>query len=238
MPTPRSPNVDKRSDERKQAEKIYLESKGSLKLVEIAEKLKVPANKVRKWKSMDGWEAKLSPTKADNGKKKQVERSTSDKGSVPRKRGAPKGNKNAVGGRGNPNAKPPDATKHGGYSAVYWDTLDEDEKNLIEDMPKDEEELLIEQIQLFSVRERRIMKAINKYRNSESPVALAFSQRSERKRTFENDEDKEEYARKILYFFRKWHDLFKKKSGKCHAVGIGSWEQSVKPHQLRILQEH
>ncbi len=42
MPTPRSPNVDKRSDERKQAEKIYLESKGSLKLVEIAEKLKVP----------------------------------------------------------------------------------------------------------------------------------------------------------------------------------------------------
>ena len=69
MPTPRSPNVDKRSDERKQAEKIYLESKGSLKLVEIAEKLKVPANKVRKWKSMDGWEAKLSPTKADNGKK-------------------------------------------------------------------------------------------------------------------------------------------------------------------------
>ena len=140
MPTPRSPNVDKRSDERKQAEKIYLESKGSLKLVEIAEKLKVPANKVRKWKSMDGWEAKLSPTKADNGKKKQVERSTSDKGSVPRKRGAPKGNKNAVGGRGNPNAKPPDATKHGGYSAVYWDTLDEDEKNLIEDMPKDEEE--------------------------------------------------------------------------------------------------
>jgi uncharacterized protein YjcR len=197
MPTPRSPNVDKRSDERKQAEKIYLESKGSLKLVEIAEKLKVPANKVRKWKSMDGWEAKLSPTKADNGKKKQVERSTSDKGSVPRKRGAPKGNKNAVGGRGNPNAKPPDATKHGGYSAVYWDTLDEDEKNLIEDMPKDEEELLIEQIQLFSVRERRIMKAINKYRNSESPVALAFSQRSERKRTFENDEDKEEYARRI-----------------------------------------
>lgn len=75
-----------------------------------------------------------------------------DKGSVPRKRGAPKGNKNAVGGRGNPKAKPPDATKHGGYSAVYWDTLDEDEKNLIEDMPKDEEELLIEQIQLFSVR--------------------------------------------------------------------------------------
>lgn len=87
--------------------------------------------------------------------------------------------------------------KNGGYSAVYWDTLDEDERSLIEGMPKDEEQLLIEQIQLFSVRERRIMKAINKYRNSESPVALAFSQRSEQKRAFENDEDKEEYARRI-----------------------------------------
>lgn len=197
MPAPRSPDVDKRSDERKKAEKMFLESKGSLKLVEIAEKLKVPANKVRKWKSMDGWEAKLNPTNADSGKKKQVERSTSDKGSVPRKRGAPKGNKNAVGGRGNRNAKPPDATKHGGYSAVYWDTLDEDEKNLIEDMPKNEEDLLIEQIQLFAVRERRIMKAINKYRSSESPVALSYSQRSERKRAFENEEDKEAYASKI-----------------------------------------
>ena len=35
MPTPRSPNVDKRSDERKQAEKMYLESKGSLNLLKL-----------------------------------------------------------------------------------------------------------------------------------------------------------------------------------------------------------
>lgn len=64
---------------------------------------------------------------------------------------------------------------------MYWDTLSEEERALIEDMPKDEELLLIEQIQLFSVRERRIMTAINKYRNSDSPVALSFNQRSERK---------------------------------------------------------
>ena len=80
---------------------------------------------------------------------------------------------------------------------MYWDTLSEEERTLVEGMPKSEEELLIEQIQLFSVRERRIMTAINKYRNSDSPVALSFNQRSERKRAFENDEDKEEYARRI-----------------------------------------
>lgn len=193
MPKPRSPDVDKRSDERKKAEQMFLESHGSMKLVEIAEKLGLPDNKIRKWKSLDGWEAKLHPAVAEKGKKKPVERSTKSKGSVPSKGGAPKGNQNAKGGRGNPNPKKP--IKHGGYSAVYWDVLNEEEKGLIEDMPKDEEMLLMEQIQLFSVRERRIMQAINKYRNSESPVAVAFSQRSERKRSFENEEEEAEYNR-------------------------------------------
>lgn len=197
MPTPRSPDADKRSAERKQAEQMFLESKGNAKLVDIAEKLKLPANKVRKWKSLDGWEEKLHPSGAGNGKKKQVERSTCDKGNAPPKKraGAPKGNQNAKGHR-NP-VPPPDTTKHGGYSAVYWDTLDEEEQALVENMPKDEEQLLIEQIQLFSVRERRIMQAINQYRRSDSPVALAFNTRSETKRAFKNDEDKEEYEKRI-----------------------------------------
>ena len=55
--------------------------------------------------------------------------------------------------------------KQGIHSSVYWDVLDESEKDMIEDIPMDEEMLLIEQIQLFAVRERRIMIAINKYRN-------------------------------------------------------------------------
>lgn len=200
MPKPRSPDTDKRSEERKQAERLYLENKGNIKLVDIAEKLGLPDNKVRKWKSLDNWEGKLHPTKAENSKKKPVERSTKEKGSVPSKRGAPKGNANAKGNKGNPkptNTTPPDRTKHGGYSAVYWDTLDDDELGMIEEIPKDEEELLIEQIQLFSVRERRIMKAINKYRTMDGPVAIAFTQRSERKRSFDTPEDEKEYNRRV-----------------------------------------
>lgn len=198
MPKPRSPNTDRRSEERKQAEQMYLESEGNIKLVEIAEKLGLPDNKVRKWKSLDGWEGKLHTASAEKSKKKPVERSTKEKGSVPpRKRGAPKGNQNAKGGRGNSNAKPPDVTKHGGYSAVYWDVLDEDELELVDEVPKDEEELLIEQIQLFAVRERRIMKAINKYRASEGPVAVSMTSRTEGKRTFKTKEDEEEYYRRV-----------------------------------------
>jgi len=197
MPTPRGPDTDKRSEERKQAERLYLESKGNIKLVEIAEKLGLPDNKVRKWKSLDNWEGKLNPAKAEKSKKKPVERSTKEKGSVPPKKkvGAPKGNTNAKGHK-NP-VPPPDTTKHGGYSAVYWDTLDEDELELIEEVPKSEEDLLIEQIQLFSVRERRIMKAINKYRAMDGPVAIVNTFRSERKRSFDSTEDEEEYNRLI-----------------------------------------
>ena len=92
MPTPRGPDADKRSEERRQAEKMFLDSNGNAKLVDIAEKLKLPPNKIRKWKSMDKWEEKLHPSGAEKGKKKQVERSTCDKGSVPPKKraGAPK----------------------------------------------------------------------------------------------------------------------------------------------------
>ena len=76
-----------------------------------------------------------------------------------KKTGAPLGNKNAA-GHGAPIGNQ-NATKHGAYSGVYWDFLQDDEKDI--EIPEDEEAMLIEQIQLFSIRERRIMKAINKY---------------------------------------------------------------------------
>lgn len=194
MPTPRSPATDRRSAERREAERLYLESKGNLKLVEIAEKLKLPDNKIRKWKSLDGWEAKLHPAAGKNSKKKQVERSTSEKGSVPPKRGAPKGNKNAKGASGNPAPKKP--VKHGGYTPVFMDALDEDEQELVGGVPEDEETLLIEQIQLFSIRERRILKAINKYRGQNGEVAVADVTRFEEKRTFKDKEEEAEYDRR------------------------------------------
>ena len=75
MPTPRGPDSDRRSEERKKAEQIYLESKGNIKLVEIASSLGLPDNKIRKWKSIDNWEGKLHPDKDKSSKKKQVERS-------------------------------------------------------------------------------------------------------------------------------------------------------------------
>ncbi len=195
MPTPRSPATDRRSAERKEAEQLYLKSNGNMKLVEIAEKLRLPDNKIRKWKSLDGWEAKLHPVTGKDSKKKQVERSTSEKGNVPPKRGAPKGNKNAKGASGNPSPKKP--VKHGGYMPVFMDALDEDEQELVGGVPEDEETLLIEQIQLFSIRERRILKAINKYREQNGDVAVADVTRFEEKRTFNSKEEEVDYEKRI-----------------------------------------
>lgn len=181
---PRQPN--KKIGE---AEKLY---KSGMKMVDISKKIGVPEGTIRRWKHDKCWDG--------NTKKKQSERSEKkdeEKANV-RKRGAPKGNQNAKGGKGNPNPKPPpDPTKHGAYRAVFMDALDEDEQELVGMVPEDEEQLLMEQIQLFSIRERRILKAINKYREQKGEVSVADLYRSEAKRSFKDDNEKELYEKKI-----------------------------------------
>ena len=134
-------NKDRRCEERKLAEKIFLEKQGNVKLVDIAEELHLPANKIRKWKSLDKWEEHLRPL----GKKKRVERSTKEKGNAPSKRGAPKGNKNAVGNNGGAPRRNKNAEKHGFFSKY----LPEDSMSIIEDIKdKDYIDILWENIQI------------------------------------------------------------------------------------------
>ena len=70
-----------------------------------------------------------------------------------------------------------------------------DEQELVATVPKDTELQLMEQIQLFSIRERRILKAINKYREQKGDVAVADVTRFEDKRIFKNKEEEAEYDR-------------------------------------------
>ena len=180
-----------RSPDSIKAEQMYHDG---MKLVDIAKDLNVPEGTVRRWKSTQKWEDK-NPNKTS---KKKSERSTKKKANV-RKTGAPKGNKNAAGHKGVNTFQPGHKLneKHGAYSKVSWDVLDEEEKEMIGDVPNDEEELLLQQIQLFSIRERRIMKAINKYREQKEPVVILGITRNENKRTFENPEDKALYKERI-----------------------------------------
>lgn len=182
---PRAP-----SEKMKQAEKMYREG---MKQVDIAKKLEIPEGTVRRWKHDHNWD--------ESGKKKQSERSDKrqfEKANVrKKKKGGQPGNRNAKGGSGNPNPNPlPDMTKHGGYVPVFMDALDEDEQEFVATIPEDTEQQLMEQIQLFSIRERRILKAINKYREMNGEVAVADVSRFEEKRSFKNNEEEAEYDRR------------------------------------------
>lgn len=172
-----------------EAERLFAEG---MAMRDIAKKLGVSDGTVRSWKNRYGW-GKASKKNKRNVAKKDKKNATLQK----RKRGGQPGNQNAKGGSGNPHPKPPpDRTKHGGYVPVFMDALDDDERKLVETVSEDEEALLLEQIQLFSIRERRILKAINKYREMNGEVAVADVSRMEEKRTFKDREEEAEYDRR------------------------------------------
>ncbi len=85
-----------------------------------------------------------------------------------KKRGGQQGNKNSVGHAPSVPKRNKNAETHGAYSKVYWDTLDDEELDLIGNMDDAEEQQLIMQLQMFSVRERRLMKSIKRYREMET----------------------------------------------------------------------
>lgn len=123
-----------------------------LKLIEIANALEVSEGTVRSWKSRYKW---------DNATLQKSKRN------VAKNRGGQRGNKNAVGNSGG--AAPQgnkNALKTGEFETLFFDTLKEDEKRLIDLVQLDKEVLLLQEIQLLTVRERRMLKRIEDIRGS------------------------------------------------------------------------
>lgn len=98
----------KRDPNRNKALEIFLERNGKVKNREIATFLNVPEKTISAWKSRDKWNEVLQK---DNCSTAIEKCSTTNKG------GAPPGNKNAKGNKGNEQAAPPkrnsNAIKHG-----------------------------------------------------------------------------------------------------------------------------
>ncbi len=141
---PRKP--DKRIRE---AKEMFLKG---VRLVDISAKLNVPEGTVRRWKSTHKWDSERSHRESERSDKK---------------RGGQPGNKNAEGhgGTGPPGNK--NAVKTGEFETLFFDTLSEEEKELITVIQPDKEELLLREIQLLAVRERRMLKRIEMLRNLE-----------------------------------------------------------------------
>lgn len=172
----------------KQWELAYGDWLSGMKYKEIADRHSVSENTVKAWAARYFKPKKESEQKkkvATKGKKKlQLSSDKLQPESPPekKKRGAPLGNTNAEGNSGGAPYGNTNRLKHGLYSKVYLDTLDETERKLIEEIPTNEEELLIQQIELFTIRERRHLLMINKYREKITGLSVSQVIRSEWKK--------------------------------------------------------
>lgn len=144
----------KRDPRRDEAKRIWLESNGEKQLKDIADELNVSDSQVRKWKSIDKWSAELTGNV------------TNAKGNVTNQGGAPFGNQNAKGNKGNSRASPPvgnkNALKTGEYETIFYETLSDEEKDIYSNLNNDPSFVLSEEIRLLKIRQLRMMKRIQK----------------------------------------------------------------------------
>lgn len=138
---PRAPNPLE-----KKAEKLY---RGGMKTAAIAEKLGVPAGTVRRWKAAGNWDSECSESS---------DKVSTKKTSAQNQRGAPPGNKNAVGNSGG--GAPPGNTnnyRHG----FYYDVLNPEEQAFV-DSPDSitEAQRLLNEMALCEIRERNLLQLL------------------------------------------------------------------------------
>ena len=132
-----------------QAKAMYLEGQ---KLVEIASQLNLPEGTVRRWKCTHKWDNERSDKKSERSQK--------------RKRGAQPKNQNAIGKYGGAPENNKNAVTTGEFETLLFDCLDPEEQRLAQAVPEDKQKLLMQEIQLLTVRERRMLKRINLLRMS------------------------------------------------------------------------
>lgn len=132
-----------------QARDLFLEGK---KLIEISDLLKIPEGTIRSWKNRYDW---------DNATLQKKKRN------VAKKKGGQPGNKNAAGNKGGAAPeKNKNAVTTGEFETLLFDCLDLEEQRLVQAVPEDKQALLMQEIQLLTVRERRMLKRIELLRNA------------------------------------------------------------------------
>ena len=132
-----------RNPARDKAKNEWLESGGKIPTKKLAAAYNVTETQIRKWKSIDKWQADLER----------------------KKKGGQKGNKNAVGHgapKGNTNAE-----THGAYSAVHLENFPPEERAYIESITLDTMENMLRELQLLFAKECDLTRRINEYRQAD-----------------------------------------------------------------------
>lgn len=140
----------KRQESREAAKAEYIERKSRgerVNLKELALRHGVSYQTIRNWRDKDGWDEDVTE----------------------RHRGAPfgnqncKGHRNAAGHHHGPPKGNRNAEKDGAYSAVFFDMLTDEEKELVEQTPLGAREALEHELKILKFREHRIMTRIAQY---------------------------------------------------------------------------
>ena len=147
-------------DERQeQAKELFLQG---MKLIDISKALAVPVGTIRSWKNRYKWGEKSNATLHKR------------KRNVAKAKGGQPGNQNAIGNHG---GAAPEGNKNavttGEFETLLFDCLDPEEKQLAAAVPNDKEQLLFQEIQLLTVRERRMLKRIENLRQVETESSIA-----------------------------------------------------------------
>lgn len=141
-------------DERQErAKELFLQG---MKLIDISKALEVPVGTIRSWKKRYNWDKKSNATLHKR------------KRNVAKAKGGQPGNQNAIGNHGG--AAPEDnknAVTTGEFETLLFDCLEPEEKQLAAAVPNDKEQLLFQEIQLLTVRERRMLKRIENLRQED-----------------------------------------------------------------------
>lgn len=141
-------------DERQeQAKELFLQG---MKLIDISKALGVPVGTIRSWKNRYNWDEKSNATLHKR------------KRNVAKAKGGQPGNQNAIGNHG---GAAPEGNKNavttGEFETLLFDCLEPEEKQLAAAVPNDKERLLFQEIQLLTVRERRMLKRIENLRQAD-----------------------------------------------------------------------
>lgn len=145
--------MPKRSEKRDTAKAEYIARKSrgeEVSLRELAQELGASYQTVRNWKAADQWDAALPKRK--RGGQPGNRNSAGKRNAAGSHPGAPAGNKNAE--------------KDGAYSAVFFDMLTEEERELVARTPLGSREALEHEMQILKFREHRIMAKIAEYEDA------------------------------------------------------------------------
>lgn len=210
MPRARSPKRD-------EAHQMWLASDGKMKLKDIAAELGVSETQVRKWKNQDKWNGNVTNQMNGNVTKQ--------------KRGAPKGNKNAVGHgapKGNQNA-----IKHGLFSRylpedtreIFYSLDSEDPLDLLWDQIKLAYTAIMRAQQIMHVRDQED-KTIEKVEERKGEIIgkrWEVQQAWDKQASFLQAQAKAQ--RELTSMIRQYEELLHK-----------NWKLATKEQKARIAQ--